>query len=144
MGNSGERGGRDRDRDIERPENSPVDCFQWFERPENCPVDSFQRERVGRPLSMGPAGPWKVDLTKNACIVSSKTEEVVSLRENRSTIDTVRETTSSDPALRPAHLPLNRSLRSLGKAFGCGSSYSCSLFPIPWDEVPAKSEFPTD
>ena len=29
-------------RGIERPENSPVDCFQWFERPEKCPVDIFQ------------------------------------------------------------------------------------------------------
>ena len=28
-------------RDIERQENSPVDCFQWFERPENSPVESF-------------------------------------------------------------------------------------------------------
>jgi hypothetical protein len=52
-------------RDIERPENSPVDCFQWlehsenspvegfqwFERPENSPVESFQRERAGRRLA---------------------------------------------------------------------------------------------
>ena len=54
---------------IERPENSPVDCMdatldalralQWFERPENSPVESFQRERVGRPPSMGPVGPWR-------------------------------------------------------------------------------------
>ena len=44
---------------FERPENSPVDCFQWFERPENSPVESMdasldalralQRERAGRP-----------------------------------------------------------------------------------------------
>ena len=46
-------------RDIKRPENSPVDCFQWFERPENSPVESFPRERAGKPLSMGPAGPWE-------------------------------------------------------------------------------------
>ena len=49
--------GRRGNRDIERPENAPVERFQWFERPENSPVESFQRERVGRPLSMGPAGP---------------------------------------------------------------------------------------
>ena len=42
---------------FERPENSPVESFQWFERPEICPVDRFQRERVGRPPSNGPAGP---------------------------------------------------------------------------------------
>ena len=52
---------------FERPENSPVESFQWFERPEICPVDSMdasldtlrvlQRERVGRPPSNGPAGP---------------------------------------------------------------------------------------
>ena len=42
---------------FERPENSPVDCFQWFERPENSPVDCFQQERVARPLSNGSAGP---------------------------------------------------------------------------------------
>jgi len=29
------------------------------------------------------------------------------------------------------HLPLKRSLRSLGKAFVRGSSHSCSLFPVP-------------
>ena len=49
--------GRRGNRDIERPENAPVERFQWFERLEICPVDRFQRERVGRPLSMGPAGP---------------------------------------------------------------------------------------
>ena len=38
----------------ERPENSTVCCFQWFERPEKCPVDIFQRERAGRPPSLGP------------------------------------------------------------------------------------------
>ena len=27
---------------FERPENSPVDCFQWFERLENAPVERFQ------------------------------------------------------------------------------------------------------
>ena len=113
-------------------------------------------ERVGRPLSMGPAGPWEVALTKNACIVSSrrqaqwacrfrrrrnchgsnqrfetrhrKTDEVVLLREKGQISDTAGGATSSDPALRPAPLtlagslgpsaPLNRSLWSLGKAFG--------------------------
>jgi len=39
------------------------------------------------------------------------------------------------------HLPLNRSLRSLGRLLDRGSRYSCSLFPVPWDEVPDKSEF---
>jgi hypothetical protein len=42
---------------FERPENSPVESFQWYERPENSPVDCFQRGRVGRPPSNGPAGP---------------------------------------------------------------------------------------
>ena len=35
---------------FERPEKCPVDIFQWFERPEKCPVDIFQRERAGRPM----------------------------------------------------------------------------------------------
>ena len=51
------------------------------------------------------------------------TEEVVLLEEISQTVDTAGGPTSSDPALRPAHLPLNRSLRSLGKAFARGSSY---------------------
>jgi hypothetical protein len=34
-----------------------VDCFQWYERPENSPVDCFQRGRVGRPPSDGSADP---------------------------------------------------------------------------------------
>ena len=42
---------------FERPENSPVDCFQWYERPENSPVDCFQRGRVGRPPLDGSADP---------------------------------------------------------------------------------------
>ena len=42
---------------FERPEICPVESFQWFERPEICPVDRFQRERVGRPPSNGPVGP---------------------------------------------------------------------------------------
>ena len=42
-------------RDIERPENSPVESM-------DASLDALralQRERVGRPLSMGPAGPWE-------------------------------------------------------------------------------------
>jgi len=60
----------------------------------------------------------KVDFPENACIVPGKTDEVVLLKETTQTVDAAGGTTSSDPALRPAHLPLNRSLRSLGKAFG--------------------------
>ena len=39
-----------------------------FERPENSPVDCFQRERAGRPLG---------DFPENACIVPGKTDEVL-------------------------------------------------------------------
>ncbi|MBQ6359191.1 MAG: hypothetical protein IJI97_09635, partial [Clostridia bacterium] len=68
----------------------------------------------------------KVDFPENACIVPGKTDEVVLLKETTQTVDAAGGTTLSDPALRPAHLPpmgmaahtLNRSLRSLGKAFG--------------------------
>ncbi len=129
-------------------ENGSADPCRWGRQ---TPVDG-----AGRPLSMGPAGPWEVALTKNACIVSSrrqaqwacrfrrrrnchgsnqrfetrhrKTDEVVLLREKGQISDTAGGATSSDPALRPTHLtlagslgpsaPLNRSLWSLGKAFG--------------------------
>ena len=64
----------------------------------------------------------KVDFPENACIVPGKTDEVVFLKESVLTVDTAGETTSSDLASL-GHLPLNRSLRSLGKAFGRGSSY---------------------
>ena len=47
----------------------------------------------------------KVDLAKNACIVLPKTDEVVLLEESVQNIDTAGGPTSSDPALRPAHLP---------------------------------------
>ena len=68
------------------------------------------------------AFPLGVDLTKNACIVSSETEEVVLLRESTQTSDTAGGPTSSDPTLRPAHLPLLPRLRQ-GKAFGRTSRY---------------------
>ena len=56
---------------IERPENSPVESFQWFERLENSTVRCFQRferlenstvccfqrERAGRPTSNGSVDP---------------------------------------------------------------------------------------
>jgi len=71
-----------------------------------------------------------VDFPENACVVPGKTDEVVLLEETTQTIVTAGGPTSSDPALRPAHLPLKRSLWSLGKAFGRGSRYSCSLFPV--------------
>jgi hypothetical protein len=48
---------------FERPENSPVESFQWFERPEICPVDSMdasldtlrvlQQDGAGRPEKQG-------------------------------------------------------------------------------------------
>ena len=82
----------------------------------------------------------KVDFPENACIVPGKTDEVVLLRETTQTSDIAGGMTSSDLAAL-GHLPLNRSLRSLGKAFGRRSRYSCSLFPVPWDEVPDKSVF---
>ena len=78
----------------------------------------------------------KVDFPENACIVPGKTDEVVLPGESTKIINTAGGTTSSDLATL-GHLPLNRSLRSLGKAFGRGSSYSCSLFP----RLPDKSEF---
>ena len=74
-----------------------------------------------------------MDFPENACIVPGKTEEVVLPGESTQTSDTAGKTTSSDPALRPAHLPLNRSLRSLGKAFG----RVIPVLPIS----PDKSEF---
>ena len=43
--------------EVERPENSSVNCFQWFERPENSPVESFQRERGGAPRRTGWQAP---------------------------------------------------------------------------------------
>jgi hypothetical protein len=58
-----------------------------------------------------------VDFPENACIVPGKTEEVVLLGENTQTVDTAGGPTSSDPTLRPAHLPLK------GKAFGRTSRY---------------------
>ena len=78
------------------------------------------------PQQAKPAVQGKVDFPENACIVPGKTDEVVLLKETTQTVDAAGGTTSSDPALRPAHLPpmgmaahtLNRSLRSLGKAFG--------------------------
>ena len=40
-------------------------------------------------------------------------------------------------------MPLDRSLWSLGKAFDRGSSYSCSLFPVPCSLVsPTNQNFP--
>ena len=45
------------------------------------------------------------------------TEEVVLFEESTQIVVTAGGPTSSDPALRPAHLPLK------GKAFGCASSY---------------------
>ena len=54
----------------------------------------------------------------------AKTEEVVLFEESTQTVDTAGGPTSFDPALRPAHLPLK------GKAFGCASRHSCSLFPV--------------
>ncbi len=50
------------------------------------------------------------------------TEEVVLVEGSTLTSDTAGGPTSSDPALRPAHLPLLPRLRQ-GKAFGCASSY---------------------
>ena len=41
---------------------------EGFERPENSPVDCFQREQAGRPLG---------DFPENACIVLGKTDEVL-------------------------------------------------------------------
>ena len=58
----------------------------------------------------------KVDFPENACIVPGKTVEVVLLIESTQTIDTTGGPTSSGAS---RHLPLNRSLWSLGKAFGC-------------------------
>jgi len=72
----------------------------------------------------------KVDSAKNACIVLPKTDEVVPLKGCAYTIVTAGRPTSTDPALPPTHLPLNRSLRSLGKAFGRGSRHSNCLFPF--------------
>ena len=76
---------------------------------------------------MGPAGPQQVDFPENACIVPGKTEEVVLLEEISQTVDTAGGPTSSDPALRPAHLTLAGSLGPTaplkGKAFGCASRY---------------------
>jgi hypothetical protein len=63
-----------------------------------------------------------VDFPENACIVPGKTEEVVLLGENTQTVDTAGGPTSSDPTLRPAHLPLLPRLRQ-GKAFGRTSRY---------------------
>ena len=64
--------------------------------------------------------------------------------ESTQTIDTAGGPTSSDPALRPAHLtlagslgpsaPLKRSLWSLGKAFRRTSRLF--LFPVPYSLFP--------
>ena len=55
------------------------------------------------------------------------TEEVVLVEGSTLTSDTAGGPTSSDPALRPAHLTLAGSLGPTaplkGKAFGCASSY---------------------
>ena len=78
-----------------------------------------------------------------------KTDEVVLLKGSAQTIDTAGGSTSSDLAAL-GHLtlagslgpsaPLNRSLRSLGKALGRGSSYSCSLFPVPCSLVSSPNQ----
>ena len=94
------------------------------------------------PQQAQPAFQGKVAFPENACIVLGKTEEVVLLGESAQTVDTAGRTTSSDPALRPAHLPLNRSLRSLGKAFGCGNRHSCSLFPRLLDKSESHRQLP--
>ena len=58
-----------------------------------------------------------MDFPENACIVPGKTEEVVLFEESAQIVVTAGGPTSSDPALRPAHLPLK------GKAFGRVSRY---------------------
>ena len=76
----------------------------------------------------------KVDSAKNACIVLPKTEEVVFLEESTQTSDTAGGPTSSDPALRSAHLPLK------GKAIdNRASRYSYCLFPIAYCLLPIAS-----
>ena len=93
------------------------------------------------PQQAQPAFQGKVAFPENACIVLGKTEEVVLLGESAQTVDTAGRTTSSDPALRPAHLPLNRSLWSLGKALTTAPAaipVPCSLFS------PHNSEFVCD
>ena len=62
-----------------------------FERPENAPVESFPRERAGRPVDR-----WAGR--------KAGSEEVGLLGERAQTDDTAGGPTSSDPALRPAHL----------------------------------------
>ena len=97
---------------------------------------------------MGPAGPknreqeWRLARSKafpfrGRWQPEGLTEEVVLLEEISQTVDTAGGPTSSDPALRPAHLPLK------GKAFGCGSRHSCSLFPVPLSPRQIRS-YPTE
>ena len=88
---------------------------------------------------MGPAGPRLVDFLEDACIVPGKTEEVVLPRKTMQTVDTAGGPTSSGAS---RHLPLNRSLRSLGKAFG--SRQPPFLFPVPCSLVsPTNQNFPS-
>ena len=69
----------------------------------------------------------KVDFGKKRLRFCRKTEEVVLLGESAQIVVTAGGPTSSDPALRPAHLTLAGSLGPTaplkGKAFGCASSY---------------------
>ena len=63
---------------------------------------------------------------------AARSEEVVPPAVSSVCALSPRRPTSSDPALRPAHLPLNRSLRSLGKALTTAIPIPYSLFPIPY------------
>ena len=73
------------------------------------------------------AFPWRKRGSRGRWQPEGLTEEVVLVEGSTLTSDTAGGTTSSDPALRPAHLTLAGSLgptASLkGNAFGCASRY---------------------
>ena len=105
---------------FERPENSPVESFQWFERPEICPVDRFQRERVGRPPSNGSADPRRTG-RQAPDLSQGKSTQKCSSRHRNCIFPNLETRSNQSPALRFIELLLAllaaRALPVVGKGF---------------------------